>query len=87
MSQSSQLSQLTQETKISFLSETFSDYGLEAILSELIDFVLAEYPNHFARLSSYLIPARNHATTLNNREYYRIEMNYSDFTDVEDNNG
>jgi len=89
MSQLSQSSQPIQETKISFLSETFSDYGLEAILSELIDFVLDKYPDqiHCAVLSAYLIPAKNYIAVLNNRENFRLEMNYPSFTNVEETNG
>lgn len=89
MSQLSQLSQSIQETKTSFLSETFSDYGLEEILSELIDFVLTEYPDqlHCAVLSAYLIPAKNYVAVLNNRENFRLEMNHPNFINVEMNNG
>ncbi|MCZ8249503.1 hypothetical protein [Microcystis sp. LE19-195.1E] len=82
--------QLTQETKISFLRETFSDYGLEAILGELIDFVSAEYPDqlHCAVLLAYLIPAKNYTVVLNNRENFRLDMNYPNFTNcVEETNG
>jgi hypothetical protein len=83
MSQLSQSGQSGQQTKISFLSETFSDYGLEAILSELIDFVLAEYPDkiHCAVLSAYLIPAKNYVAVLNNQQNFRLKMNYPNFTD------
>lgn len=83
-----QLSQLNQKTKVSFLSETFSDYGVEAILSELIDFVLAEYPDkiHCAVLSAYLIPAKNYLAVLNNRENFRLETNYPNFTSVKEAN-
>ena len=89
MSQLSQSSQLTQETKISFLSETFSDYGVETILSELIDFVLEEYLDqlHCEILSAYLIPAKNYVAVLNNRENFRLETNYPNFTNVEETNG
>ena len=87
MSQLSQSGQSGQETKISFLWETFSDYGLEVILSELIDFVLDKSPNYFARLSSYLIPAKNYVAVLNNREYFRLETNYPNFTNVEETDG
>jgi hypothetical protein len=83
-----QLSQLTQESKMSFLSETFSDYGVEAILSELIDFVLSEYTDkiHCAVVSAYLIPAKNYVAVLNNRENFRLEINYPNFTSVEEAN-
>ncbi|ARI81657.1 hypothetical protein IQ224_16435 [Microcystis sp. LEGE 00066] len=89
MSQSLQLSQLIQETKTSILSETFSDYGVETILSELIDFVLEEYPDqlHCGILSAYLIPAKNYVAVLNNRENFRLETNYPNFTNVEETNG
>ncbi|WP_043996616.1 hypothetical protein [Microcystis aeruginosa] len=89
MSQLSQSSQLNQETRTSFLSETFSDYGIESILSELIDFVLVEYPDqlHCGILSAYLIPAKNYVAVLNNRENFRLETNYPNFTKVEETNG
>jgi hypothetical protein len=89
MSQLSQLSQLIQETKTPILSETFSDYGVETILSELIDFVLTEYPDqlHCGILSAYLIPAKNYVAVLNNQQNFRLEMNYPDFTNVESDNG
>ncbi len=96
MSQSSQSmnqlqkSNLGDKNKSSFLSETFSDYGLEAILSELIDFVLEEYPDqlHCAVLSAYLIPAKNYVAVLNNQQGFRLlETNYPNFTNVEATNG
>lgn len=89
MNQSSQLSQLIHKTRTCFLSETFSDYGLEAILSELIDFVLTEYPDqiHCGILSAYLMPAKNYVAVLNNRENFRLETNYPNFFDVEETNG
>jgi hypothetical protein len=89
MSQLSQSTQLIQETKNSILSETFSDYGVETILSELIDFVLTEYPDqlHCAVLSAYLIPAKNYVAVLNNRQNFRLETNYPNFTNVESDNG
>ncbi|GCL48414.1 hypothetical protein [Microcystis aeruginosa] len=84
-----QLNQPSQKAKASFLSETISDYGVEAILSELIEFVLAEYPDqlHCAVLSAYLIPAKNYVAVLNNRENFRLEMNHPNFINVEMNNG
>lgn len=71
------------------LAEIFSDYGLETILSELIEFVLEQYPDqlHCAVISAYLIPAKNYVSVLNNREYYKIESNYPNFTKVEEPNG
>lgn len=89
MSQSLQSSQLIQDTRTSFLSETFFDYGLETILSELIEFVLTEYPDqiHCAVLSACLIPAKNYVAVLNNRENFRLETNYPNFTNVEETNG
>lgn len=71
------------------LAEIFSDYGLEKILSELIEFVLEQYPDqlHCAVISAYLIPAKNYVSVLNNREYYNIESNYPNFTKVEEPNG
>ena len=80
-----QLSQLNQETRFFFLSEAFFDYGIEAVLSELIDFVLAEYPdkNHCEVLLACLIPAKNYVAALNNRENFRLETNYPNFTNVE----
>jgi hypothetical protein len=80
-----QLSQLNQETEMSFLSETFSDYGVEIILSKLIDFVLAEYPDkiHRAVVVAYLKPAKSYIADLNNRENFRLEVNYPNFTSVE----
>lgn len=88
MSRLSQSGQSSQQTKISFLSETFSDYGVEAILSELIDFVLAEYSDkiHCAILSAYLIPAKNYVSVLNNRENFRLELNYPNFIEVDSEN-
>lgn len=76
-------------SKLSPLSETFSDYGLEAILSELIDFVPAEYPDqlHCGILSAYLIPAKNYVAVLNNRQNFRLETYHPNFTNVEDDNG
>ena len=95
MSQSSQLmnqlqkSNLGNKNKSSLLLETFSDYGVETILSELIDFVLTEYPDqiHCAVLSAYLIPTKNYVAVLNNRQNFRLETNYADFTNVEETNG
>jgi hypothetical protein len=70
------------------LKETFSDHGVEAILSELIDFVLAEYSDkiHCAILSAYLIPAKNYVSVLNNRENFRLELNYPNFIEVDSEN-
>ncbi len=87
MRQLSQLTQLSQETRTSILSETFSDYGVETILSELVDFVLTEYPDqlHSAVISAYLISAKNYVAVLNNRENFRLEMNYPNFTNENDN--
>jgi F0F1-type ATP synthase delta subunit len=89
MNQLSQSDQLTQETKISFLWETFSDYGLQAILSELIDFILEKYLDEFhcGILEDYLLPAKNSVTVRTNRDDLRLEMNYPDFTNVEEING
>ena len=72
-----------------FLAEIFSDYVLETILSELIEFVLEQYPDqlHCAVISAYLIPAKNYVSVLNNREYYKIESNYPNFIKVEETNG
>ena len=85
----SQLSQLSQNTKASVLLETFSDYGVEAILDELIEFVLDKYtdPIHCGILSAYLIQAKNYIAVLNNRENFRLETKYSDFSNVEVTNG
>lgn len=71
------------------LAEIFSDYGLETILSELIEFVLEQYPDqiHCAFISAYLIPAKNYVSVLNNREYFNIESNYPNFINVEKTNG
>ncbi|MFM7794269.1 MAG: hypothetical protein ACKO90_41475, partial [Microcystis panniformis] len=89
MSQLSQSSQLNQETSASFLLEAFFDYGVEVILGELIDFVLAEYPDqlHCGILSAYLIPAKNYVAVLNNQQNFRLETNYPNFTKVEETNG
>ena len=95
MSQSSQSMSQSQQSnqgdkdKSSFLLETFSDYGVETILSELIDFVLTEYPDqmHCAVLSAYLIPTKNYVAVLNTRQNFRLETNYPDFTNVEETNG
>jgi hypothetical protein len=83
-----QKSNLGNKNKSSLLLETFSDYGLEAILIELIDFVLTEYPDqiHCAVLSAYLIPTKNYVAVLNTRQNFRLETNYPDFTNVEDDN-
>ena len=88
MNQSQQLNQGNKD-KPSFLLEIFPDYGLEAILIELIDFVLTEYPDqiHCAVLSAYLIPAKNYVAVLNNRQNFRLETNYPNFTKVEETNG
>ena len=47
-------SPLPPKNKTSFLSETFSDYGVKEILGELIEFILSECPDqlHFAILSA-----------------------------------
>ena len=82
------VSQLEQKTNFVFLREIILDYGLEAILSELIDLVLTEYPDqlHCAVISAYLIPAKNYVAVLNNRENFRLESNYPNFTNVEETN-
>jgi hypothetical protein len=82
------VSQLEQKTNFVFLREIILDYGLEAILSELIDLVLTEYPDqlHCAVISAYLIPAKNYVAVLNNRENFRLEINYPNFTNVEETN-
>lgn len=88
MSQLPQSSQLSQD-KNSFLLETFSDQVIESILSELIDFVLVEYPDrlHCGILSAYLIPAKNYVAVLNNRQSFRLETDYLNFINVEETNG
>lgn len=85
LSQSSQF----QKKNNPCLAEIFSDHGLESILSELIDFVSEEYSNqlHCAVILAYLIPAKNYVSVLNNREYLNIEMDYPNFTKVEETNG
>ena len=71
------------------MAEIFSEHGLESILSELIEFVSEQYSDqlHCAVISAYLIPAKNYVSVLNNREYLKIEMNYPNFTNVEETNG
>lgn len=84
-----QLDQLSTETKDSFLSETISDYGVEATLTELIELVSVEYLDqvHCAVILAYLIPAKNYIAMVNNRENFRLEVNYPNFFSVEVNNG
>lgn len=88
MNRLSQSSQFHPENN-PFLAEIFSDYGLETILSELMEFVLEQYPNqlHCAVIAAYLIPAKNYVSVLNNRECSKIQSNYSNFTKVEETNG
>lgn len=88
MNQLSQSSQFPQKNN-PCLAEIFSDYGLETILSELIEFVSGEYSDqlHSAVILAYLIPAKNYVSVLNNREYFKIESNYPNFTKVEETNG
>ncbi|GCL48396.1 hypothetical protein [Microcystis aeruginosa] len=84
-----QLDQSSTGTKDSFLSETISDYGVEAILTELIELVSVEYLDqvHCAVILAYLIPAKNYIAMVNNRENSRLEINYPSFFSVEVNNG
>ena len=84
-----QLDQSSTGTKDSFLSETISDYGVEAILPELIELVSVEYLDqvHCAVILAYLIPAKNYIAMVNNRENSRLEINYPSFFSVEVNNG
>ncbi|MCA2504665.1 MAG: hypothetical protein IM550_04630 [Microcystis sp. M54BS1] len=58
-------------------------------MSELIDFVLVEYPDqlHCGILSAYLIPAKNYVAVLNNRQSFRLETDYLNFINVEETNG
>ncbi|CAO5065211.1 hypothetical protein MICAER10613_034730 [Microcystis aeruginosa] len=85
----SQLNQSSQKAKASFLSETISDYGVEAILTELIELVSVEYLDqvHCAVILAYLISAKNYIVMVNNRENFRLEINYPNFFSVEVNNG
>ncbi|GCA81997.1 hypothetical protein [Microcystis aeruginosa] len=71
------------------MSETISDYGVEAILTELIELVSVEYLDqvHCAVILAYLIPAKNYFAMVNNRENFRLEVNYPNFFSVEVNNG
>lgn len=84
-----QLDQSSTGTKDSFLSETISDYGVEATLTELIELVSVEYLDqvHCAVILAYLIPAKNYIAMVNNRENFRLEANYPNFFSVEVNNG
>ena len=88
MNRLSQSSQFHQKNN-PYLAEIFSEHGLESILSELIEFVSEQYSDqlHCAVISAYLIPAKNYVSVLNNREYLKIEMNYPNFTNVEETNG
>lgn len=88
MNRSSQSSQFHPENN-PCLAKIFSDHGLETILSELIEFVSDEYLDqlHSAVILAYLIPAKNYVSVLNNREYFKIESNYPNFTKVEETNG
>lgn len=84
-----QLDQSSTKAKDSFLSETISDYGVEAILTELIELVSVEYLDqvHCAVILAYLIPAKNYIAMVNNRENFRLKVNYPNFFSVEVNNG
>jgi hypothetical protein len=81
----SQSEQSSQQTKISFLSETFSDYGIEDSLDAMINLIESGSLNelHKAVILAYLMPAKTYISVLDSKQRFRLNDCIDEFTNVE----
>jgi hypothetical protein len=83
------LSQLKQKTNSVFLKEIILDYGIDAILNELIDLLELNHSNHpdCPIALDYLIKAKQHIRFISYREKVQLKKNPLSFDSVEVSNG